>query len=907
MFKPLAESPRTPPSIGSQHQPSSPTKEPIRKPVTTTPVTRQHDGLRHHSLPNGINSYAEKYANKPSSFVVPSAVIHERTNTGSPPSPGSPHSPNSPVSLSNKPNKQVNIIKLEVVNSKKSNNGEKSSSPSLEKQHEKSIGFSKPPLPPTGPNPSTYSIGANTSSTWRSKLKPNGQAQLSDEKEHEKSPDLSEPKSAFKSSLINKNVPSSNSDNKNPPTAPKPSSRIIPLEIKNTKNGTVTVVSSKTPNNAKDTKERVSEKEKPIPSPLTLPNNNSNVNDRPRSTSTYRPIETSTNLDSPQSRNTTTFSYFRDPSPTSTNTRPSVYSDYRRAEAVEPVQNTYLDLNTPVFQQEPRKLDYDGPDPIAEKACNNFMFKLMEFQRQNKPAVGTSSSPYDKTLSSSTYDKPLTSSSTYDKLLTSSSTYDKPLIGSSSAYDKPLLTASSLSASPVTSYQGPIISARTSNSNLNINHLASSSTNLTNNPITQSSYSSIYTGGGYTSPFTSSRYSATTPTTATTTPSFDYPKYSPSFNLNSSSLYANDLNSNSHEPGRPYVSAIRKRRTLFNENEGQQQQQQNHSESPNLFENSSNYFNYQTPYTTSEYNIGSYLSNDASKSPLVSGFSTNRQRPLSIVNEENRGENNSSTLARSLSAKEAHINDTKSKLQIKKSNSINTSRQESSGGSSSGSSSPTTPPPSSSAFSAPSTKIRASVFDRLTSVNNNNNNINNLNSAAATPPQNSATLNASKLRSNLGTKNNSSWQLNLDSEKPKTNTQQKVVETKPANDFGIKNVTTVIKDQNDIAIVTSVTKPRETLNNSPSQQQQQQLPQTFNRIRSLDSKSREKLKEKTASLTTNATQNSATTSVNVNSNTLTNTINNTTKKVNVPISPAPTGNKPPARYSNYTSVPRKKT
>ena len=34
---------------------------------------------------------------------------------------------------------------------------------------------------------------------------------------------------------------------------------------------------------------------------------------------------------------------------------------------------------------QPQATTSDGADPIVEKACSNFMYKLMEFQRQHKP------------------------------------------------------------------------------------------------------------------------------------------------------------------------------------------------------------------------------------------------------------------------------------------------------------------------------------------------------------------------------------------------------------------------------------------------------------------------------------------------------------------------------------------
>ena len=70
-----------------------------------------------------------------------------------------------------------------------------------------------------------------------------------------------------------------------------------------------------------------------------------------------------------------------------------------------------------------------APDPIAEKACNNFMFKLMEFQRQHKPYA------------------PLTASTV-----------------------APTSTAAPYVAAPTvaSAYTGPIVSARTSNANIQL-------------------------------------------------------------------------------------------------------------------------------------------------------------------------------------------------------------------------------------------------------------------------------------------------------------------------------------------------------------------------------------------------------------------------------------------------------
>jgi len=146
---------------------------------------------------------------------------------------------------------------------------------------------------------------------------------------------------------------------------------------------------------------------------------------------------------------------------------------------------------------------------------------------------------------------------------------------------------------------------------------------------------------------------------------------------------------------------------------------------------------------------------------------------------------------------------------------------------------------------------------------------------------------ANKL-TNQKNNSNSCWQLNLspntvisnkdaiNNESQQQQQQRRNSIDKTIGDLTQKNLTTVIKDQNEIAIVTSVVPAKRNNNNNNNLNQNNETSSvsstsstsSLSRIRSLDSKSREKLKsnkdlkKSTANLTTSITSTSCSSSSN---------------------------------------------
>lgn len=259
--------------------------------------------------------------------------------------------------------------------------------------------------------------------------------------------------------------------------------------------------------------------------------------------------------------------------------------------------------------------------------------------------------------------------------------------------------------------------------------------------------------------------------------------------------FSSDLGS--LDSARPYVSAIRKRRTLFEDLQSGTGNQ----------EALTNQYLIPQNYTTSQ-------NTDSNEQYVVN----RQQRPLSIVSEE-AGYH---PLTRSLSAK----GDSRSFVDIQKISNIPDAANNSNSSkinrpplkkSHSTASPQKSPVPSTNqqcdsssndaiphtTVSAPQPKLRSTVFDRLAALNNNN--------------TNSPKLSSQKSNSNL----------NLNLETP---------------EITMKKSAKNIKDQNEIAIVTNMTPS--TSKKDLSHYSSTNSTATLSRIRSLDSKSRDKLKNK---------------------------------------------------------------
>lgn len=475
---------------------------------------------------------------------------------------------------------------------------------------------------------------------------------------------------------------------------------------------------------------------------------------RPRSVSSFRAERdqtlASTQQYTPGLRNSSSFSY-RD-------LTPSLSSN---------LSTSYGNLNKETADgQQPTG---DGADPIVEKACSNFMYKLMEFQRQHTPYASQSLS----------YSRPA-----YETTSTAS----------------PLNSEMSPSTSSSNLYTRPIVSARSATFgeySSKLSEQAVDSTTATTPTASNNSYSSPYSAA-YTPSYTNN-LSYQSPTTPSLHSRASYASTS-NFTTAIENPYKTDLNkfSDSENPARPYVSAIRKRRTLFEDLQASGTATTTTSMNPN----SQNYMptSYSTDASFSTYN------------PSASTDAESRlQRPLSIVNEEAAAAAMGyHPLTRSLSAKgdsrvyqstdiERKAPSTENSYKLSRpplnksastTSSTSTSATQKSYDSASSSGDRTSPMPSSKESSS-QPKLRSTVFDRLTVLNNSN-----------TP----------KLSGGQASKSNSNLNLNLETP------------NKSKRD---------IKDQNEIAVVTNMTPKKE-----------QSQPSSLNRIRSLDSKSRDKLKNK---------------------------------------------------------------
>lgn len=412
------------------------------------------------------------------------------------------------------------------------------------------------------------------------------------------------------------------------------------------------------------------------------------------------------------------------------------------------------------------------PDPIVEKACNNFMYKLIEYQRHNKVPA----SPY------STLTTPTLTSTPTTTLATS---YTSPSI------------VETIPTPPVTSiYQSPYLS-----------------TSVYNPPTLSSSYST--------------------------------------------SEYLND-GSNS---ARPYVSAIRKRRTLFDSSNTNisvssndttshgglytsnmtitpsAPTTSNHSyynkpSSLSLFNTSRNndYLNY-TSGPQSSYDYQQYGEYEPYNVSINSGNVSSSDNPNQSINSPSADENTNSITnqAKKISSVNDKRPDTKT-TKLKKSFST-TGKLENqhnlSSNSSSGGSPPATPTSSSGSHGA---KIRSTVFDRLAALNSSTN-----------PASSTVASSTSRRASRDETSGKQSQTSSYTSSITEAN----------------------IKLQNEIAIVTSmmpstggVAKRKDSLPGFPSSANQRLNESnsstssstnsnniTISRIRSLDSKSREKFKQ----------------------------------------------------------------
>ena len=694
-----------------------PTKETIvaKEPIVTTPVSQPKAEViivpkRRQSITsttqaarpssagaelsnhqnNSVNNYRRPLPreDKPSKEFNDSEKRTE-LSTPSSPSPGTAH----------RHKNTSNIIKLEVVNNttkSKLRQEEKAMSPPLDKAN------SKPPLPPTGANTmpatptsttaSNSSPSTTHSTSWRTKLKSiYNEAPIIDGTTKSTT-------SSNEATLVEK---------QKAPT--KSNSRIIPLEVKNTKTGTVTIIKPNSNTNGRSNSISASSSTKkenstfsvtpPVSAStlqksgyLTSTNTSPSTTpiDRVRSASSYRPSSAN---DSQQPstgstlRNSSSFTY-RDLSPSGRNsTGRALSSSSFHSDSRSRVASTTTDTETILNETD---LTTESPDPIAEKACNNFMHKLLEMQRQYKPA--TSLLPSSQT---------------------SSFTEQSPQV--------PIVS------SRVTSLYSDLYKNR-SNENVSVNPVVPVTAATSTYPYSSYLYNSTYSAPSANLPAAGVLDSLLSTNNVISSSS-------------SSSLINSENSSSGNEPPRPYVSAIRKRRTLFSDDSTNSSTDlssldNNMASTLSYFQNNnftSPYQNeYKSPYSTLLSTSSSSILTKtpaAPKTPTDSNHNFGRNRPLSIVNEESNNANHQQqtsqhypTLTRSLSAKDSRsstnnetnnydsssvmISNTptsqkvKQATQLKKSNSINSStiitRAED------------------------QQKLRSTVFDRLAALNNTN-------------------------------------------------------------------------------------------------------------------------------------------------------------------------------------------
>jgi hypothetical protein len=357
-----------------------------------------------------------------------------------------------------------------------------------------------------------------------------------------------------------------------------------------------------------------------------LSSSNSGPNDRVRSSSSYRASSTSEPTGSQQQqsasslRNSSSFTY-RDLSPSKQNSNSSSRalssSSFHADSRLRNQQSA--DESTPT----PSENLNESPDPIAEKACNNFMHKLMEMQRQYKPTYVSSSSSLMPTSMSNSFTEqtttPISSSRTtnlYNDVYKNRS--NENIFASSTSTPTP--TSTPAPATPLNSY-----------------------------PYSSHLYNSTYSSG----------LSVALPAAGVLDSLLSNNN---GISSSSSSSLLNSENSASSvalgiEPIRPYVSAIRKRRTLFsdeNNSNDSSAADSNMASTVSYFTNknfTSPYVNeYKSPYSSllssaslnksNGYTNASKHADTVNVIPNNSQTTAGRNRPLSIVSEESNTNNN---------------------------------------------------------------------------------------------------------------------------------------------------------------------------------------------------------------------------------------------------------------------------
>ncbi|CAF0775802.1 unnamed protein product [Brachionus calyciflorus] len=631
---------------------------PQLNPVEPDNVIENEETDKNNNLNKNIDKIVDYLPTKPTDLILEKKSSQTTTPSTSPPSSKNNSPPSSPTHKS-----KSNVIKLEVFNSKNK---------PPNKIEEKN---NKPPIPPT-----ISSSPVQSPSTWRSKLKPVTTT--------ENSNNISKPISE----VLNETKLNTPTTNKNTSSVTKPTSRIIPIEIKNSKqqqqsSTSKTSINQRTPaksvermSNSNLTTTQIDSIETNKSDMFQVQSSTPSVQDRIRSLSTsYREKKDLNDRNMPLS-----FSKLRDDLSNLSNCDDGTENIYESLIKENPIRDT-------------------SHDPIVEKACSNFMTRLMEFQR-----LHASYQPYQ---------------------------IESPMI---------------------TSYSGPIVTARNTNPDVPFD--------LTNKPTYSSTYVPSHTS------------------------TYNSPSLVESFSKPSNS----DLESTSTTTPRPYVSAIRKRRTLFSDGFDSASTEFRGENTLSDFVSSTNSFNSDSDFlTTFSTPRPTTVTIDESKNTGL-GFSLVRNRPLSIVSEEANLNTTNSGLNRSYTMNDTRVkilenkeSEFKNRSSLKKSNSICSNKNDKIDN---------------------SCKSKSSVFDRLT-VNQ--------------PVNVSSTSCLLKTNSGSSINNNS-------------------------RNYEIKK-----KEENEIAVVTSCvpkTRRESTTSNSTNSSIS---TNALNRIRSLDSKSRDKFKSTTNLKSTN--------------------------------------------------------
>ena len=682
-------------------------------------------------------------------------------------------------SPTHKANKPVNIIKLEVYNSKKQ------AKPNEQNRVESGSNISKPPLPPT-PTVNTNVSTATNPSSWRSKLRSiYSEAPIIDGSQKATNVTTQQPSNETTTATVTK-------VNSN-----KPISRVIPLEIKNKStsnqqtNTTKQTSTSNTITRGSSLYSSLKNIEKPT-NTSSLPSNRSQSPPPAPSINTAQPHANFTS--SVQDRIRSLSISYRDEN-----------------ERANRIRDEYAKFNVEV--NDASALD-NTHDPIAEKACSNFMHKLKEFQRQQSFQV-------------------------YAPLSTTTAT-------------SPITTVPTVPT--VSSYTGPIVSARTANTSP---YIASSfAANSVYSPI-----STTYQPPSTYSSYASSKYSTIGPSTVNS--------------YLSSSNDSSELSTSGSLTHRPYVSAIRKRRTLFSDElMSDESSNSSFSKTSSIFSHDSTTFQ-DPPETTirpkidnSRPNLDDTQSNN-NKNGI--GYSHARNRPLSIVNEEAAAAAAAAAanggLNRSLTFNESHL--LKSSYQTSRENTIRENEPISN---------QTTPKP----------KIQIKKSNSVNSPNSKpeiNKARTKLSSSEKDQTMSSSTFNVAA--SNVTKPNNiTPTKVNSSPQKP---------DTKKSTSFEQPNISN-IKLQNEIAIVTSMVPKKKDIpipipTTNSDDNDACLNGQSINRIRSLDSKSREKYKSCIPN--SNSNSNSAVKKQQSSPNSSSNT---TTTTNSIPITPIIQTNLIPSCY-----------